>query len=928
MKSFNQKFYSFIITTSLVLLFATTADAADITWTGNTNNNWNTNANWSSDTTPDASDTAIFDGAIPSTIRIAKGYYVLNGMQFQSSNTAYQFNLSSNAQLTLQGDGITDLNNGAPAPTFNIQGGSLNFINNASAGNAIVDNMGYVTFNNTATAGTSHITNMASLAFNDNASADHATIDNYMGLITFSNQATADNATINNQMGNLIFGYSYDLNDTANAGNAIINNDSYVTFYNYTSAANAAINNDNDGQITFHDYTSAANAHITNNSGNITFDNYATAGNSTITNGINGTLTFYDASSAGHATLINNGGIITFSQNSDINTIGDPRLVNNSGKIDFSALSGKTITLAELNGNGGTILLGNNTLEVDGGVFDGTVMGSSTLLTNINSAAGSMLIKVGPETLTLNGDNDYSEGAIIEGGTLMLGDSAHTSASITGPLNIQAAGTLAGYGVINGNVVNAGTISPGGNNPLATIIINGNYTQQLSSIYHADFDSQGDSDQLIIHGTAQLNGGTLQLDALSNGFKVNCLYNFITAQSINGQFANVVKSPFLNDQLIYSRTTVDYIINYNPVTIDHAVQTPNQIAVANYIQATGATLAINNAISDATTGTQFRALMDQLSGATYANQTVGLAEMGNAFDTQLDNHDATISLLPANDPKLWVSAQTGFNQLSDSSNASGLITHSHGLAIGSDFALSNKTTIGAALGLTNFDETATDQEIANTNGNLYQLGAYVHHAIKNWRLGAELSYGFTDSVDAKRTIQTTAGNAVTTGNYHSDIWSARGNVGYVIPLPSTLYHVQPFTGVVGQRVNQNSFTENSNTGFELNVGQSTYQSLRSQLGVSADAAPFVNTDVKLFTNLSWEHEFADTRGEFNANFVGVNGGFNVVGTDIGRDAAALQAGIKLPLYKNGFDVSASYQGRFANNLRENLGLLQVGYNFN
>jgi outer membrane autotransporter protein len=707
------------------------------------------------------------------------------------------------------------------------------------------------------------------------------------------------------------------LSGGAISGNIIINNEgSALVFTNNVKLGNAKIynyaSNSNGGQINFYASSNAQNAIIQN------------IGDSTSTPRV----AFRNNSNADHATLINKGGEFRFVGDASVT---DVTLENDSGVVDFTALANvQNLNLAALSGGGSdaNILLGNNNLTVGDGntntVYDGNFI--PLVVNNDTDYAppifSSSLTKIGTGSLTLNGEN-YISNVSIEQGTLVIGDANHTSASITsslGSLSIQSAGTLEGYGTINGNVTNNGTISPGGANAIGTLTINGNYTQSADATYLAQIGSNGASDKLVIHGTAVLNGGYLNITAL-NQFAVNTPYTILTANSIQGGFTGIIQSPFLNGNFTPSDgKNISYIINYNPTVIDHSVETANQKAVADYILATDATRQINGAISGTENASQFRALMDQLSGATYANQTLALAEIGNWFDIQLDNHQSSINLLPANDPTLWVTAQQGFEQLLDS-DVSGLNTHLSGVAIGSDFALSNATTVGVGLGLTKFDESATDQETASTNGDLYQLGAYIHHAIRNWRLGAELSYGFVGDVNSKRTIATTQ----TTGGYHANVWSARGNLGYLIPLPSADYHVQPYTGVIGQRVDENGFTENSNTGFELHVDPSAYQSLRSQLGVSAEATPFTNKTITLFTDISWEHEFADTRGEFNANFVGLNNSFTIVGTEIGRDAAVIQAGIKLPLYKNALNLTAAYQGRMANNLRDNLVLLQFAY---
>jgi autotransporter-associated beta strand protein len=800
-----------------------------------------------------------------------------------TNNGTVSFNNSATAANTvITNTGTVNFNNSATAGNTTINGGTVNFLNSANAGTDAADpvhiNNAVVTFgtsggSDTSSAGDAIIAlnSSSSLTFNAATSAGNAQITNNGSSsgIAFRNSATAANATITDTNGNLIFGTSGG-NATATAGAATITNNGTgsVIFFANTSAGNAQITNnvtDDESGIFFNNSATAANATITNNSGIINFSGQATAGT---------------------ATLINNGGTIIFEQNSNVTTIGTPTIVSNSGTIDFSNLSDKTLTLNSLSGTGGTINIGDNLLQVGAGntntVFDGNII--SAILPNTD--VGDAFSKVGSGSLTLNGSNTFTGGATVAGGTLVIGDSSHTSASLTGDVVIQSAGTLEGYGTINGNVTNAGTISPGDSSIAENLTINGNYTQSAGGVYLAQIDAQGDSDHLTINGTANLNGnGTVNLTAFNNQVTVGQTYTFLTAQNINGRFSGVVQSPYLTGQLVYTPTTVGYILNYNNATIDH-------------------------------------------DGTIYANQMAALAQIGNWFDNKLDDRMLATNNLNGDGAKLWVAAQDGYDQLFGSGDTSGLNTNLHGVAIGSDLALSNKTTIGAALGLTNFSQSATAQESASSNGNLYQLGAYIHHALARWRFGAEASYGFTDAINTKRFVQEDTGTVQTTGSYHADVWSVRGKVGYAIPLSSTLYHVQPFVGMIGQQVNREGFSESGidSSGVSLDVKRSTYQSLRSQLGIGADAAPFTNSLIKLFGTVGWEHEYADTHGEFDANLVNVSGNsFTVNGTDIGRDAAVAQAGIKIPLFHNRLALAAIYQGRFAHNLRENLGLLQIGY---
>ncbi|HEY1778914.1 MAG TPA: autotransporter outer membrane beta-barrel domain-containing protein [Roseiarcus sp.] len=105
------------------------------------------------------------------------------------------------------------------------------------------------------------------------------------------------------------------------------------------------------------------------------------------------------------------------------------------------------------------------TLNSGGGVFD---VAPSTTLT-VSGAIGGLgaLTKTDAGTLILTADNPYTGGTIVSAGTLAVGDSAHSSAALSGggPITIGSGGTLGGYGSVTGSVVNDGVVAAGNATP-------------------------------------------------------------------------------------------------------------------------------------------------------------------------------------------------------------------------------------------------------------------------------------------------------------------------------------------------------------------------------------------------------------------------------------------------------------------------------
>ena len=120
-------------------------------------------------------------------------------------------------------------------------------------------------------------------------------------------------------------------------------------------------------------------------------------------------------------------------------------------------------------------------------------------------------------------------------------------------MTVQAGGMLKGSGIILGNVVNVGTISPG-NSP-GTLTISGNFTQGAGGTYNVEIFSPQNYSRLVVLGHASLDG-TLHL-TLASGFRFQPGQTFtvLTAQGISGTFRTIsgntpVQVTYANGQVI------------------------------------------------------------------------------------------------------------------------------------------------------------------------------------------------------------------------------------------------------------------------------------------------------------------------------------------------------------------------------------------
>ena len=205
-------------------------------------------------------------------------------------------------------------------------------------------------------------------------------------------------------------------------------------------------------------------------------------------------------------------------------------------------------------GAGTLILTGTNTYTGGTTVSDGILKGDTDSLQGdiANNAAvvfdqahtgtysGTMsgdgtLIKENIGLLVFNGSNTFTGNTEIKSGNLQVGDVSHPEASIFGQVMIDPAGILSGHGTINGNVYNAGTISPGGS--IGTLTVNGDVSFNSNSTFSVEINPQ-EASLLDVSGLASLGNANVSVLA-ENGNYFPRSYTILKAGSIAGIFDNV-----------------------------------------------------------------------------------------------------------------------------------------------------------------------------------------------------------------------------------------------------------------------------------------------------------------------------------------------------------------------------------------------------
>ncbi|MFC5527841.1 beta strand repeat-containing protein, partial [Rhodanobacter ginsengisoli] len=224
---------------------------------------------------------------------------------------------------------------------------------------------------------------------------------------------------------------------------------------------------------------------------------------------------------------VTDNGTLAFDR-SDAVTFGN--VISGSGSL--AQVGSGVLTLTGTNTYTGGTTIGTGTLQIGNGGTTGAIAGDVTDngalafdhsddVTFAGAISGSgTLTQNGGGVLLLNSINSYTGDTTVAAGTLLVGDSAHPTASIAGNVGVDSGATLGGHGTIGGNVAVASGahLSPGGS--IGTLTVAGDLTVAQGAMLDyefgapgSDYSTAGTGDQVVVDGNLTLNGATLNVVA-------------------------------------------------------------------------------------------------------------------------------------------------------------------------------------------------------------------------------------------------------------------------------------------------------------------------------------------------------------------------------------------------------------------------------
>lgn len=270
---------------------------------------------------------------------------------------------------------------------------------------------------------------------------------------------------------------------------------------------------------------------------------------------------------------------------------------------------------------------------------------------------------------------------------------------------------------------------------------------------------------------------------------------------------------------------------------------------------------------------------------------------------------------------LWGQAfGAGMNQ-DERSLVDGYSARLYGVLAGYDNWISPGVRVGVAGGYANTRINGDgDTSRNNTDIDSYLVEAY--GSIKNpgWYVTGRT--GFTwHNYDTNRFL-TVPFEDHAKGSHDGRQFNASVELGAPMRFDGAI--VTPIASLTYSNLHQDGYTEESDAGMALSIKSQSNDSVVSALGIKA-LIPIAE-DTVVEGRAAWLHEFADTAQVVGAAFAAGGGTFTAAGPDVGRDTAALGAGLQAQFAPNS-TFELNYDANVRQDYLAHIGSARVNIDF-
>ena len=587
--------------------------------------------------------------------------------------------------------------------------------------------------------------------------------------------------------------------------------------------------------------------------------------------------------SSGPSTVVSSGNIMTSGENAlgivsissaDVSTVTSTGNISTTGDYSSGILAGSTYSNAQVTSSGSITTSGLGSMGITAASLnDGDVMvtTSGDITTSGADASGIYGYTVGGAiTMDVQGgtiSGGSGTGAAIElvGGTSNMVTNRGTLSALSGNAIIGGAGDdhIWNYGTIIGNIdldggsnvfhnhtggifnmgaminlgaggqlINDGTLSPGGDGVISTTAITGDLVQNAAGILAVDIDAgTGATDLIQVSGSASLAGTIVPtIENLTNTPQEFTILTAAGGTTDNGVALGIADTLLIDYSLLFPNAN-DVVIGYT-VNLAGLGETPNQTEVANYLNngfTTGGTLGtLVSSLSSIGDKDSFLAALDRLYPEVYlvnafnsAQSSVGLADIALNCDVKARYADYTGSVVSASsetghstdDYCLWAEGFGGVRDWDRGINRVGHDDEFWGLRGGGQVALGERWRAGLAV---SYEDIDTDlNNWASSEGHHVQVAASAATRWSGLDLGLAVQGGW-GSFDATRPLDLPVPGDTAFGEQDVMTLGARLHIASTLHMGD--YYFRPSLGFGVAHVDSDGLRESRGDVASLDVG--------------------------------------------------------------------------------------------------------------